>query len=111
MARRTKEAPGARRTKQTSGRFTPKGGAPSTKSASRATESESSSGRYTPPIPREYRSSHWVVPALMLACWGVGIIGIVVNYLGVLPGGTSNVYLVVGLVLIIVGFIVATRWR
>lgn len=52
-----------------------------------------------------------MVPALMLACWGVGIIGIVVNYLGVLPGGTSNVYLVVGLVLIIVGFIVATRWR
>lgn len=110
MARRTKEAPAARRTKQTSGRYTPKGGPSAARSISRGAEADST-GRYTAPLPKEFRTSHWIVPVLMLACWGVGILGIVVNYLGVLPGGTSNIYLMVGLVLIIVGFIVATRWR
>ena len=34
---------------------------------------------------------------------------IVINYLGVLPGGADNKYLLVGLVLITAGFITATQ--
>ncbi|MGH9062132.1 MAG: cell division protein CrgA [Acidimicrobiales bacterium] len=69
------------------------------------------SGRYTAPIPSEYRHSPWYVPAMMFAFFGVGVLGIVLNYLGLLPGGASNVYLLVGLVLIVLGFITATRYR
>jgi hypothetical protein len=69
------------------------------------------SGRYTAPIPQEYRSSPWWVPALMLAFFGVGVLCILLNYLGVLPGGASNKYLLIGLGLIVAGFITATRYR
>jgi hypothetical protein len=36
---------------------------------------------------------------------------ILLNYLGVLPGGAKNAYLLVGLGLITLGFIAATRYR
>ncbi len=98
MPRRTKDAPG---------RVTPKGGpVRAGRDGGRPV-----SGRYTAPIPSEYRTSPWYVPALMFAFFGVGVIGIVLNYLGVLPGGASNVYLLVGLALIVLGFIAATRYR
>jgi hypothetical protein len=42
---------------------------------------------------------------------GIGMLLIVVNYLGVLPGGASNWYLLVGLLFITIGFITATRVR
>ncbi|HLI24638.1 MAG TPA: cell division protein CrgA [Acidimicrobiales bacterium] len=98
MARKTKDAPG---------RVTPKGTTP--RSGSRT--GTVTSGRYTAPIPREVRSSPWWVPAIMLALFGLGVICILLNYVGVLPGGASNVYLLVGLALIIAGFIVATRYH
>lgn len=101
MARRTKDAPG---------RVTPKGGA----ARLRATEpaGRPAGGRYTAPAPQEWAvGSPWWVPALMLAFFGVGVVGIVLNYLGLLPGGASNLYLVIGLVLIVCGFVTATQYR
>ena len=104
MARRTKDAPG---------RVTPKGGP----SRGRTTPSRDSdhgrpaSGRYTAPIPQEYRTSPWWVPVIMLAFFGIGVLTIVLNYLGVLPGGASNWYLLGGLGLIICGFVAATQYR
>ena len=71
----------------------------------------SAPGRYTPPVPREVKVSPMWVPALMFALLGLGMIVIVINYLGVLPGGADNKYLLVGLVLITAGFITATRYR
>jgi hypothetical protein len=68
-------------------------------------------GRYTPPIPREVKVSPMWVPVLMFVLLGLGMIIIVINYLGVLPGGADNKYLLVGLVLITAGFITATRYR
>jgi hypothetical protein len=102
MARRTKDAP--------SGRVTPKGGSAKSR-PSASNRGRPASGRYTAPIPVEYRESSWLVPALMLTFFGLGLICIVLNYVGVLPGGTSNVYLFVGLALIVAGFITATRWH
>jgi hypothetical protein len=104
MPRKTKDAPG---------RVTPKGGPAKRAGAATASgrASTSQSGRYTPPIPREFRSSPWWVPALILAFFGLGLICIVLNYLGVLPGKQSNVYLFAGLGLIVAGFIAATRYH
>ncbi|MEO7836909.1 MAG: cell division protein CrgA [Acidimicrobiales bacterium] len=71
-----------------------------------------SSGRYTPPIPQEYKeSSRWVPVAMGILLIG-GMLMIVCNYLNLLPGpDPSNAYLLGGLGLITLGFIVATRWR
>ena len=79
------------------GRVTPKQNAPA--------------GRYTPPVPRDVKVSPMWVPILMFALLGVGMVVIVINYLGVLPGGADNKYLLIGLVLITGGFITATRYR
>ncbi len=68
-------------------------------------------GRYTPPVPREVKVSPMWVPALMFTLLGLGMIVIIINYLGVLPGGADNKYLLIGLVLITGGFITATRYR
>jgi hypothetical protein len=96
MPRRTKDAPG---------RVTPKGGAITDTGRSVV------SGRYTAPIPVEYRRSASWVPILMLVFFSAGILMIVLNYLGLLPGATSNWYLLGGLGLMICGFVVATQYR
>ena len=69
------------------------------------------SGRYTPPIPRELKVSAPWVPWVMFGLLGVGMVLIVTNYLGILPGGAKNTYLFAGLGAITGGFLVATRYR
>ena len=69
------------------------------------------SARYTPPIPKERKVSPTWVPVLMFTLFGLGIIVILTNYLGLLPGKAKNEYLLLGLGLITGGFIVATRYR
>ena len=70
------------------------------------------SARYTPPIPKSQKVSPLWVPVLMFACLGLGMLTIILNYVNVLPGkNPSNVYLIVGLVLITVGFVTATKYR
>jgi hypothetical protein len=71
------------------GRVTPKGGA---------------AGNLGP-------SPMWV-PILMFTLLGLGILVILMNYIGLLlPGATSNAYLVLGLVLILSGIVTATQFR
>ena len=86
------------------GRVTPKGGTP------RQPRPEASS-RYTPPIPQEFKVSPAWVPILMFALLGLGVLVIVLNYLNLLPGDTSNTYLLIGLGLITGGFVVATNYH
>jgi hypothetical protein len=47
----------------------------------------------------------------MLTSLVLGVIVVVINYLGVLPGGASNWYLLLGLGLIAAGFVIATQYR
>jgi hypothetical protein len=47
----------------------------------------------------------------MLTLFAIGVLGILLNYLGVLPGGAHNYYLLGGLGFIILGFITATQYR
>jgi hypothetical protein len=82
------------------GRVTPKG-----------TPAPTTSGRYTPPVPKTVRASPPWVPVLIGTLLGLGAIVIILDYLGILPGGTSNIYLLIGLALITGGFITATQWH
>jgi Cell division protein CrgA len=85
-------------TKRRGGRVTPR--------------AQESSGRYTPPIPREEKVSPPWVPALMFTCLLLGVAIVILNYLPhVLPGGTSNWYLLLGLGLITAGFVTATQYH
>jgi hypothetical protein len=69
------------------------------------------SGRYTAPIPRSTRQSSPYYGVAILVLLGVGLLTILLNYLSVLPGSASTWYLVAGLVLIFLGFVMATRYR
>ena len=69
------------------------------------------SGRYTPPVPKEWKESPKWVPILMFAFLGLGALLIIVNYTPLMPGGSSNWFLLLGLGLVTAGFIVATSWE
>jgi hypothetical protein len=86
------------------GRVTAKGTTP-------ASNRPTPSTRYTPPVPREVKVSPMWVPVLMFSLLGLGVLLIFLNYLNVLPGGTSNAYLGGGLAAICGGIIVATQYR
>jgi hypothetical protein len=67
--------------------------------------------RYTAPIPKSVRRSPpWFGPVLLVLLV-VGLLLIVGNYVGILPGGTSNWYLIGGLVGIVVGAMMATQYH
>ena len=67
--------------------------------------------RYTAPIPKSVRHSpRWFGPVL-LALLVLGLLLIVGNYVGIMPGGTSNWYLIGGLVGIVVGAMMATQYH
>jgi hypothetical protein len=91
------------------GRTTPKGG-PASGGIGRYTPAEQS-GRYTRPVPTKVRrSAPWFGPAI-LGLLVLGVLLILLNYLTVLPGAVSVWYLVAGLVIIFVAFIMATSYR
>lgn len=100
---------GKRRTEEgttttTSGRVTPP----------KASKGEQSS-RYTAKGTSSVKagpSPRWV-PVLMFGLWIVGLLVIILNYMGVLPGADSGNgwYLVAGLVAMLGGIMVATQYR
>ena len=55
-------------------------------------------------------SPRWV-PILMFALWIVGAIIIILYYLGAVPGGRSQWYLLLGLGMILGGLYTATKYR
>ena len=73
-------------------------------------KSRSKRRRYQPPPkPRPKRSPRWLGPVILVVLFG-GVIVIVLKYLGFLLE-TSNFYLFLGLGLIALGFVAATRLR
>ena len=91
------------------GRVTPKGTGAKGTSANRGRPI--TSGRYTPPVPREVKVSPTWVPVLMFTLLGLGMVVIFLNYLSLLPGGVSNLYLGLGLLAICGGIVTATQYR
>jgi hypothetical protein len=74
-------------------------------------QSKSKRSRYTPPTPAKAPPSPLWVPVVMATTLACGLIVIVANYLELLPGDTSNRYLMLGLLLIVCGFLLATTYR
>jgi len=70
--------------------------------------------RYTPPVPVSVKHSSRWVPIFMFGFFIIGVAMILLNYLPgapLLPGDTSNWYLLGGLGAILLGFVAATRYR
>ena len=74
-------------------------------------ESKSKRSRYTPPAPKKAPPSRLWVPTSMFTCLGAGAAVIIANYLELLPGDVRNGYLLIGLGLLISGFVLSTRYR
>ena len=88
----------------------PKSGKPGAAPSGRVTPK--ATGRYTPPVPRSEKVSPRWVPIVMFTSLGLGMLVILANYVSLLPGDEpSNMYLMVGLVLITIGFITATKFH
>ena len=71
------------------------------------------SGRpYAPPPPRKKprKSPPWYA-FVVLGLIGLGIAMIVLNYMDIIPGGTQQHWLWIGLAVIAAGFAAATQWR
>ena len=77
-------------------------------------------GRVTPkgglatpgnPQPTSKGESPVWVPILMFSLLGIGVLIIFFNYVGWMPGGTSNSFLLLGLGSILGGIITATQFR
>jgi hypothetical protein len=76
--------------------------------------SKSKRRRYQPPPRKKPKPSPKWFGATILVLMFAGVIVIVLNYFGLIPGThktATNLYLFVGLGLIALGFLAATRWR
>ncbi|MCC6224876.1 MAG: hypothetical protein IT195_00540 [Microthrixaceae bacterium] len=69
------------------------------------------SSRYTPPSTQVHLPSPAWVPGLMFTLFGLGFVGILLNYSEVLPGSPSGWWLLGGLGAILAGIITATQLR
>ena len=74
-------------------------------------QSKSKRTRYTPPPPKKAPPSPLWFGVAITTCLAVGLIVVVTNYIGLLPGDAENRYLIIGLVLISGGFMMATGYH
>jgi len=73
--------------------------------------SKSKRRKYTPPPkPKPKPSPKWV-PVLMVTLLGLGVLDLVLYYLGLLPFNNGVVWLIVGFLLIAGGFVTGVFWR
>jgi hypothetical protein len=99
MATKAKAGPGkAQKKGRSSGRTTTPG-------------SSVSSSRYTPPVPKNAKVSPRWMGFLIIAMFLLGVLIVILNYAGVLPGGVNNLWLLAAIGAIFVGLILATRYH
>ena len=67
--------------------------------------------RYTPPIDRSAKTSPRWFGVLILALFILGVMIVILNYAGLLPGGVNNVWLVAAIGSIFAGLLLATRYH
>ena len=69
------------------------------------------SRRYTPPIPKTAKSSPRWMGIVIIGLFVLGVLVVILNYAGALPGGVNNLWLVAAIGAIFVGLIMATRYH
>ncbi len=67
--------------------------------------------RYTPPPPKKAPPSPLWFGVAITTFLLVGLMLVVLNYIGLLPGEAENRYLIIGLAFISVGFMMATGYH
>jgi uncharacterized membrane-anchored protein len=79
----------------------------------RTTEAAKSvqSNRYTPPIPKNVKTSPRWMGITIIALFLLGVLIVILNYAGLLPGGVNNLWLVAAIAAIFGGLILATRYH
>jgi hypothetical protein len=107
MASTANQGPGKAQKKgrSTSGRVTASG-----KGGSGASGSVQSN-RYTPPIDRSQKVSPRWFGILIIAMFALGVLIVILNYAGLLPGGVNNAWLIGAIGAIFVGLLLATRYH
>jgi len=105
MASTAKQGPGkAQKKGRTTGRVT------ASAKASSASGSVQSN-RYTPPIDRSQKTSPKWLGILIIAMFALGVLIVILNYAGLLPGGVNNAWLIAAIGAIFVGLLLATRYH
>ena len=107
MATTAEKGPGRAKKKSSAsgGRVTPSG-----KGAGTAAGSVQSN-RYTPPINRSQKVSPKWFGVLIIALLLVGVLIVILNYAGLLPGGVNNAWLIAAIGAIFAGLLLATRYH
>jgi len=106
MASTAKQGPGrAQKKGSATGRVTPSA------KASSASSGSVQSNRYTPPIDRREKVSPRWLGVLIIAMFALGVLIVILNYAGLLPGGVNNAWLIAAIGAIFVGLLLATRYH
>ena len=74
-------------------------------------QSKSKRSRYTPPPTKKAPASPLWYGVAITTLLVLGLLVVVTNYIGLLPGEAENRYLILGLVLISSGFMMATGYH
>ncbi len=69
------------------------------------------SQRYTPPVPKNVKSSSRWMGVLILILFALGVLIVILNYAGLLPGGVDNLWLIAAIGSIFAGLLLATRYH
>jgi len=69
------------------------------------------SSRYTPPVPKNVRTSPRWMGIAIIVLFLLGVLIVIFNYAGLLPGGVDNLWLIAAIGAIFAGLIVATRYH
>jgi len=93
------------------GKATRKGRSTGGRTTSNQPRERSGNDRYTPPVPKNVKSSPKWMGILIIGLFVLGVVIIIVNYAGLLPGGVNNWWLVAAIGSIFAGLMVATRYH
>jgi hypothetical protein len=100
MATTSERGPG--RAQKKSSRVTP---------AAKGASGSVQSNRYTPPIDRSTKTSPRWLGIVIIGMFALGVLVVILNYAGLLPGGVDNLWLVAAIACIFVGLLLATRYH
>lgn len=81
---------------------------------SKSRQKDKRRGYTTPPTPKKRKASPRWYGFAILGTMGAGVLVIVLNYMGLMPGTggqAAGQYLWIGLAAIALGFVGATQWR